>query len=530
MDQRNVLIAFVLSMLILVGWGELFPQSKGVAVDTTTHTDSTASENQVSASKDTVPELRPTGGDVSSVDEPVEAGVQKQSQVFYLASDKLRVGMDDRGWLTEAELLSYTESLEPDAKRVRVLHTGEGHNVYVNVGVLGHKRVTPFQHISSSTTAHSKTSVFQATLDNGKLWQRILTVEQGTYILNVEDRILQGAGLKIFRQVVERNPDKKKNTFYEHMGAVGLLNGELQEPDYDDLDETPVKLASTGGWTGMMDRYFIAALIGQPKHDYRYYYKGDGRSYQAGVLDDGVAQDGNAVFKSKLYIGPKYIPEMATLGVGLERSVDFGWFAFIAKPMHSFMTWMYQYVHNFGWCIILLVIMIKIVFFYPTQKAYSSMARMRKIKPDMDRLREQYGDDRQRMGQEMMKLYKKHKVNPMGGCLPILIQIPVFFSLYKVLLISIEMRQAPFIGWIHDLSVQDPYFILPVLMGISMFVQQKFNPQPTEPMQAKVMQFLPPVFTIMFLFFPSGLVLYWVVNNTLTIVQQWYVTKKLDAL
>ena len=148
----------------------------------------------------------------------------------------------------------------------------------------------------------------------------------------------------------------------------------------------------------------------------------------------------------------------------------------------------------------------------------------------MARLKDLYGEDRQKMGQEMMKLYKKHKVNPMGGCLPILIQIPVFFALYKVLLMSIEMRQAPFIGWLQDLSVQDPYFILPVLMGASMYIQQKLNPQPTDPMQAKIMQFLPPVFTIMFLFFPSGLVLYWVVNNILAIAQQWYVTKKMNAL
>jgi YidC/Oxa1 family membrane protein insertase len=155
---------------------------------------------------------------------------------------------------------------------------------------------------------------------------------------------------------------------------------------------------------------------------------------------------------------------------------------------------------------------------------------MRKIQPEMVRLKELYGEDRQKMGQEMMKLYKKNKVNPMGGCLPILIQIPVFFALYKVLLMSIEMRQAPFIGWLQDLSVQDPYFILPVVMGISMFIQQKLNPQPADPMQAKIMQFLPPVFTIMFLFFPSGLVLYWVVNNTLAIAQQWYVMKKLNAI
>jgi len=525
MEQRNMLLAFALSIAILLGWGFIFPQPESEVVESKTISENT----QVVIDDKQAPELRPVDMDVKSI-EQVSAVEANALKVFYMGNDMIHIGMDDRGWLTEAELLAYNETTEPGSKFVSVLHTGEGHNVYVNAGVLGHKRVTPFKQVSSPSTADIQSQVFQATLDNGKVWQRSLSLTRGSYVVHVEDRILRGGGMKMFRQVVERNPDKTKDTFYEHMGPTGLLNNELKEPSYDDLDETPVKLAAIGGWTGMMDRYFVTALISQKDHDYRYYYKGDGRSYQAGVLDDGVLEQEDAVFRSDIYIGPKSIPLMKTLDVGLERSVDFGWFAFIAKPMHEFMMWMFQYVNNFGWCIILLVVVIKIIFFYPTHKAYSSMAGMRKIQPEMVRLKELYGEDRQKMGQEMMKLYKKNKVNPMGGCLPILIQIPVFFALYKVLLMSIEMRQAPFIGWLQDLSVQDPYFILPVVMGISMFIQQKLNPQPADPMQAKIMQFLPPVFTIMFLFFPSGLVLYWVVNNTLAIAQQWYVMKKLNAI
>ncbi|MDQ6967946.1 MAG: membrane protein insertase YidC [Mariprofundaceae bacterium] len=526
MEQRNMLLAFALSIAILLGWGVVFPQAESTKVAEPT----AIPENLQTVTDDhQAPELRPVDMDVKSIEQAstVEADSLK---VFHMGNNMIRVGMDDRGWLTEGELLAYNETTKPDSKHVNVLHTGEGHNVYVNAGVLGHKRATAFKYISSSSTANVQTKTFQATLDNGKVWQRSLSLKNGSYVVHIEDRILSGGGMKMFRQVVERNPDKSKNTFYEHMGATGLLNNELLEPSYDDLDETAVKTTANGGWTGMMNRYFLTALIGQKDQDYRYYYKGDGRSYQAGVLDDGVLDQEDAVFTSDVYIGPKSIPLMKTLGLGLERSVDFGIFSFIAKPMHEFMMWMFQYVNNFGWCIILLVVVIKIIFFYPTHKAYSSMAGMRKIQPEMVRLKELYGEDKQKMGQEMMKLYKKNKVNPMGGCLPILIQIPVFFSLYKVLLMSIEMRQAPFIGWIHDLSVQDPYFILPVVMGISMFIQQKLNPQPTDPMQAKIMQFLPPVFTIMFLFFPSGLVLYWVVNNTLAITQQWYVMKKLKAI
>ncbi|MDX8397912.1 MAG: membrane protein insertase YidC [Mariprofundaceae bacterium] len=530
MEQRNMLLAFALSIAILLGWGALFPQAETTTDEAALSTHSTIEYTPTETELETqTPELRPSDVDIGSTKQALTASAAP-SKEFYIQNDLIRIGMNDQGWLTEAELLHYTESIEPDAKTIHILKTGEGYSSYVNSGVLGQKRNTPFKQTSSSANATMQSVTFQAGLSSGKQWLRTLTLIQGSYVIQVDDRILGGGGLKMFRQVVQRNPDKTKDTFYEHMGPTGLLNDELKEPSYDDLDETPVKLAAIGGWTGMMDRYFITALINQKDQDYRYYYKGDGRSYQAGVLDDGQLDQNDAVFSFQVYIGPKLIPLMSSLNVGLERSIDFGWFAFIAKPMHSFMFWMYKYIGNFGWCIILLVVVIKIFFFYPTHKAYSSMAGMRKIQPDMVRLKELHGDDKQKMGQEMMKLYKKNKVNPMGGCLPILIQIPVFFALYKVLLMSIEMRQAPFIGWLQDLSVQDPYFILPVLMGISMYIQQKLNPQPADPMQAKILQFLPPVFTIMFLFFPSGLVLYWVVNNTLAIAQQWFVMKKLNAL
>jgi len=367
-------------------------------------------------------------------------------------------------------------------------------------------------------------------LDDGHVWQRQVSLKPGSDIIKIKDRIIDGIGMKVYRQVVERFPDKKLNTFYEHMGPTGLFNGKLIEPDYDDLDEKgSEKMASMGGWTAIMSRYFIAAMISNPDQNYPYYFKGDGRSYQAGLIDHGVVEGNDVVFSSRLYVGPKSIPVLEAAGSELERSVDFGWFAPISKPMHSFLLWIYKYITNFGFCIIILVICIKALFFWPTQKSYESMAAMRKLSPEMSRIKDLYGDDRQRMSKETMELYKKHKVNPLGGCLPIVIQIPVFFALYKVLLMSIEMRHAPFIGWIHDMSVQDPYFVLPVLMGISMFIQQRLNPQPPDPIQAKVMQFLPFLFTIMFLFFPAGLVLYWVVNNCLAIIQQRLVMKKMNV-
>ncbi|OIO69339.1 MAG: membrane protein insertase YidC [Zetaproteobacteria bacterium CG_4_9_14_3_um_filter_49_83] len=535
MEQRNVLIFFVLSIMIFMVWGELFPNqtvqdSVNVSQQQTSSANATAQSGQeITLNPDDVPELRPSDESVNTAS--VAKDVQPQGQQFVLQNDRLRMSMDDRGWITDAEFLQYTDSIESGSPQVHMFTTSESIQRYFNAGLIGSKRTGPFVKISESSVDGGTVFLFHAPVEQGKQWQRQITLIPGSYLIHLQDRIIGGAGIKMFRQVVERNPDRNLDTFYEHVGPIGFLNHELKEVGYDDLDDDgPVKLAAIGGWTGMMNRYFIAAMVGNSEQDYRYYYKGDGRSYQSGVLDDGIVEDNGVLFDSTLYVGPKSISLLRGLNLDLERSVDYGYFAFIAKPMHDFMMWMNSYISNFGFCIILLVVAIKILFFYPTQKAYESMASMRKIQPEMVRLKDLYGDDRQKMGQEMMKLYKKHKVNPMGGCLPILIQIPVFFALYKVLLMSIEMRQAPFIGWIHDLSVQDPYFVLPVAMGLSMFIQQKLNPQPTDPMQAKVLQFLPPVFTIMFLFFPSGLVLYWLVNNILSIAQQYYVLKVKDAI
>jgi len=528
MEQRNMLIAFALSMIVLLGWQEIFP-------------DHPAQQQVVAGNKSAQPVAEDNGAQPPAMpaqqDATGDAGTEKAAtetavvvsggKTFDIGNDKIHLKISDKGWITRGTLLTYRKSVKPGSPNVDVLFMDDGgHAVYANSGVIGARRSTSFALVRQTKSSLT----LQSQLENGKIWQRVFSLAPGSYKIDIHDKILNGAGLKMYRQVVERNPNKKLNTFYEHMGPTALINGKLEEPDYDDLaEEGAQRKASVGGWTGVMHRYFIAALISNPKQNYQYYFKGDGSTYQAGVIDDGKVEGNDALFTTQLFIGPKSIPILQQAGSGLERSVDFGLVAPISKPMHSFLSWLYGYLGNYGWCIIVLVLTIKLIFFYPTQKSYESMAGMRKLQPEMTRLKELYGDDRQRMSQEMMALYKKHKVNPMGGCLPILIQIPVFFSLYKVLLISIEMRQAPFIGWIQDMSVQDPYYVLPVIMGASMFVQQRLNPTPPDPMQAKVMQFLPIIFTGMFLFFPAGLVLYWVVNNILSIVQQRLVMKRMQV-
>jgi YidC/Oxa1 family membrane protein insertase len=228
-------------------------------------------------------------------------------------------------------------------------------------------------------------------------------------------------------------------------------------------------------------------------------------------------------------VGPKLQNDLKEIATGLDLTVDYGWLTILAKPIFWLLSKIHALLGNWGWAILVLTLIIKLAFFKLSATSYRSMANMRKMTPRMQALKDRYGDDKQRLNQAMMDLYKKEKINPLGGCLPILVQIPVFIALYWVLLEAVELRQAPFILWITDLSIKDPYYVLPLIMGASMFVQQKLNPAPPDPMQAKIMMSLPFVFTIFFAFFPAGLVLYWVANNLLSIAQQWYITRQIEA-
>jgi YidC/Oxa1 family membrane protein insertase len=231
----------------------------------------------------------------------------------------------------------------------------------------------------------------------------------------------------------------------------------------------------------------------------------------------------------QLYVGPKVQSRLMEAAPGLERTVDYGWLFFIAEPLYVCLEFIQGILTNWGWSIIVLTMFIKLLFYPLSNASYKSMARMRKLQPKMATLKERFGDDRQKLNQAMMEMYKKEKINPLGGCLPIVVQIPVFISLYWVLLETVELRQAPFMFWLKDLSTHDPFYVLPVLMGISMFAQQRLSPAPPDPIQAKVMMAMPVIFTFFFLFFPSGLVLYWLCNNLLSITQQYFITRRIES-
>ena len=299
-----------------------------------------------------------------------------------------------------------------------------------------------------------------------------------------------------------------------------------------DIDDKSLQLNVTGGWVAWLQHYFVTAWIPPKDSTNSVQARKDSQGnyiigYTGPYLE--VAAGAQAETSATLYAGPKIQEELEALSPGLRLTVDYSFLWFIAQPIFWLLENIHDFLGNWGWSIIVLTIIIKLIFFPLSAASYRSMARMRAVSPKLQALKEQYGDDRQKMSQAMMELYKKEKINPLGGCLPILVQMPVFLALYWVLLESVEMRQAPWMFWITDLSIKDPFFILPIIMGVTMFIQQLLNPTPPDPMQAKVMKMLPIIFTFFFLWFPAGLVLYWVVNNILSIAQQWYITRQIEA-
>ncbi len=377
--------------------------------------------------------------------------------------------------------------------------------------------------------------------NNGLVITKLFTFKRGNYEIVLEQNVKNNTG-KVWagRQYSQllRTPDttSKGNMLTGGMrayngGVIYTEKNKYQKVSFDDMADETLDVVSKGGWTAMIQHYFASAWIPPVDQENHFYTKElkDGR-YVIGTYSPSVSVEANSTanFSSQLFAGPKIQPMMEKVATGLELTVDYSVLTFIGKPIYWLLNKIHSFIGNWGVAIIGVTFCIKLLFFPLSQASFKSMAKMRKVQPRLKELQERYADDRPRFNNEMMALYKKEKVNPLGGCLPILIQIPVFMALYWVLSETIEFRQAPFMLWIQDLSIQDPFYILPIIMGISMKIQQSLNPAPIDPIQAKVMKMFPIVFTVFFLFFPAGLVLYWVINNTLSIIQQTYITKQIE--
>jgi YidC/Oxa1 family membrane protein insertase len=376
------------------------------------------------------------------------------------------------------------------------------------------------------------------TNDQGLHVTKIYTFKRGSYTIDLEQKVINQSAKpwtgRQYEQLVRiEHSDKNNNNFIRTFsgGVVYTDKDKFKKIKYEDMEDN-LSLTATGGWSGMIQHYFASAWIPPVTQENHFYTKAlnDSRfaigSYSTDIT---IQPDSEGVFKAELFSGPKIQPMLEATAKGLELTVDYSWLTVIAKPIYWLLNQIHSYVNNWGVAILGITFTIKLLFFKLSKASYQSMAKMRKIQPRLKELQERYADDRQKFNTEMMSMYKREKVNPLGGCLPIMVQIPVFISLYWVLIETVELRQADFALWIQDLSAQDPFYLLPIVYGITMKIQQSLNPAPIDPLQAKVMKMFPIIFTAFFLFFPSGLVLYWICNNSLSIIQQWYITKHILA-
>lgn len=380
--------------------------------------------------------------------------------------------------------------------------------------------------------------------DDGLEVTKTWIFRRGSYEIGLEQRVVNRsekawAGAQ-YVQLTRRKPTDGASMFepttFSYTGPTFHDGKTFHEIDYDDIDDGAAELPKTvtGGWAAMSHHYFVAAIIPPEDLQSRYYTKAlSGNRYLVGFLNPEasrtVAPGGETMFTAKAFIGPKLQDVLEATALGLERTVDYGILTIIAQPLFVALDWFHAFLGNWGLAIILLTVLIKLVFYPLQQKAGRSMAKMRKLQPRIKAIKERYPDDRQKQNQAMMKIYQEEKINPAAGCLPILIQIPVFLSLYWVLLNSVELRQAEFALWLNDLSTPDPYYVLPVLMGVSMLVQQKISTPPTDPIQQKIMMAMPVFLIFISAFMPSGLVLYWVVNTVLSVAQQWQINRVIEG-
>lgn len=477
------------------------------------------------------------------------ASATNSGKLIQIKTDVLTLTIDTVGGdIIDAKLNKYGASLNSSDPFV-LLQNDNQHNFIAQSGLIGP------QGIDLSSANRPKFSVAkddysmangidQMTIPltyeaNGITYVKTFTLKRGSYAVDVSYHIKNHSGkpasVEMYSQlrqnIVDAGGSITMPTY--HGGAYSTQETRYKKYSFSDMKDRNLSqdLTDGEGWVAMIQHYFAAAWIPRNEAGSQIYSLTNNTQGYMGVRTPVkvIPNDGNASFTSTLWVGPKLQTQMAAVAPNLDLVVDYGWLWFLAKPLHWLLSFIHSFVNNWGVAIIILTFIVRGAMYPLTKAQYTSMAKMRMLQPKLQAMRERIGDDRQRMSQEMMQLYKTEKVNPLGGCLPILLQMPIFIALYWALMESVELRHAPFFGWIHDLSAPDQYYILPVLMGISMFLIQKMSPTTVaDPMQQKIMTFMPVVFTVFFLWFPSGLVLYWLVSNIVTLIQQTIIYRSLE--
>ncbi len=542
-SQRNFLLIGLLfvSYLLFVAWTEFKnpqPEQPNVAA-----TQSASVPTSTNLSADV-----PAASAEMNQDVPVESGTSAHKRIT-LESDTLKLIIDTVGGdIVEADLLMYPQ-VQGEPEPFKLLKSEQGNTYIAQSGLTGQgpdasskgrPHYTTKQDTFKLAEGEDKVSAqLFFTAENGVKYVKTFTLIKGTYEVDVDYQVVNNSDSAIsltlygqLKQTVQPSGGSLVMPVYRG-GAYSApaTDTRYQKYSFDDMQDKNLNINTNGGYVAMLEHYFVSAFIPSEEQQNRIYSRVIGGDAAIGYTAPAqtVNAGEQATLSTKLWVGPKLQDEMAAVGKHLDLTVDYGWLWFIAQPLFQLLLFFQGLVGNWGVAIILVTFTVKGVMYPLTKAQYTSMAKMRLLQPKIQQLRDRYGEDKQKVSQGMMELYKKEKVNPLGGCLPILLQMPIFIALYWSLMESVELRHAPFFGWITDLSVQDPYYVLPVLMGISMFFIQKMSPTNIQdPMQAKIMQYMPVVFTAFFLFFPSGLVLYWLVSNLVTLLQQWQIFRELD--
>jgi YidC/Oxa1 family membrane protein insertase len=480
---------------------------------------------------------------------PVINTVPVSGQMVKVTTDVFSVNIDTRGGdLVRASLLKYPESLNSKQPFV-LLNDDAKHRYLAESGLLSKQGPdTPqAQALFNTEKTDYVLGADQNELQVKLFWEqnqikvtKILTFKRNSYEVKVayviENKSTQPWEGNLYTQLLRtdappENHDGLVNLATYFGAAISTAQKPFEKISFKEMREKNYAVETKDGWAAMIQHYFISAWV-PPKDNVSTYYSRVTPSglYAIGMMGPQIKilPGQQQVLESKLYTGPATAELLEKTAPGLKLTIDYGWFWFISAIIFWMMQQIYNVVGNWGWSIVLVTVVIKILFYQLSAKSYRSMSGLKKLQPKIEALKERYADDKQKLTQATLELYRQEKVNPMSGCLPILIQIPVFIALYWVLVESVELRQAPFILWIHDLSQHDPYYVLPLLMGGSMFIQQRLNPPPPDPMQAKIMMLMPLIFTVLFANFPAGLMLYWFVNNTLSFLQQWYIMHRID--
>ena len=537
MDNQRLVLFAILSVLILMLWSAWESEQRPVAA-------------QDPKSKQEVPAAPAApGAPQQSALAPAVAQLENGARI-HVTTDLLKVEIDTQGGdLRVVELRKHPVSVDQPNKPFR-LFDDQGKKVFIaQSGLLAREGALPnHKTLYSAEASHYELVKGQDTLTVRLNWSgpeglrvaKIYTFHRNDYSVDLRYEVAntgrKAQDVYLYAQFLRSYEETSYGltTLPTYSGGAIYTKEKLYEKiDLDQMRDKTLARDAEGGWVAILQHYFLGVwLPGATDRNQFYSNAQPGNLLAIGyktLTPVPIAAGGKATLGTHLYVGPKEQARLEKLSEGMVLSVDYGFLTIIAAPLFWLLAWLHKLVNNWGWAIILLTILIKAVFYPLSRASYRSMAHMRKMQPRMAALKERHGDDKQKLNQAMMELYKTEKINPLGGCLPILIQIPVFIALYWVLLESVELRQAPWALWIKDLSVQDPYYVLPVLMGASMLAQQWLNPQPVDPMQQKLMYALPVVFTGMFLFFPSGLVLYWVVQNILSIAQQWQINRAIEG-